>query len=110
MVHKAVNSVCYRHLFLLDVMPQTAVGKIFKPALRWDAIERVFTELLVPVATAADAGIAVTAGASDVHGTLATITVTGANENDELIQEIDQVLASFSVKYEILSKQIVGNT
>ncbi|MDP7548875.1 MAG: acyl-CoA synthetase, partial [Alphaproteobacteria bacterium] len=91
------------NLFLLDLMPQTAVGKIFKPALRWDAIERVFTELLAPVAEAAGVEIAVAAGASDVHGTLATITVTGAENSDELVQKIDQVLASFSIKYEISS-------
>jgi fatty-acyl-CoA synthase len=97
---RAANPV---NLFLLDLMPQTAVGKIFKPALRWDAIERVFTELLAPVAEAAGVEIAVAAGASDVHGTLATITVTGAENSDELVQKIDQVLASFSIKYEISS-------
>ncbi|MDA1101332.1 MAG: acyl-CoA synthetase [Proteobacteria bacterium] len=97
---RAANPV---NLWLLDAMPQTAVGKIFKPALRWDAIKRVFTELLAPVAEAADVEIAVAAGASDVHGTLATITGTGANSNDELKRKIDQILAPFSIKYEIKS-------
>ncbi|MBT4688947.1 MAG: AMP-binding protein, partial [Rhodospirillaceae bacterium] len=95
---RAANPV---NLFLLDVMPQTAVGKIFKPALRWDAIQRVFTELLTPVAEAAGAEIAVAAGASDVHGTLVSITVTGADKNAGLIKEIDRALASYSIKYEV---------
>lgn len=95
---RAANPV---NLFLLDPMPQTAVGKIFKPALRWDAMERVFTELLTPMAKAAGAAINVSAGASDIHGTLVTITVSGGNSGDELIQEIDQLMAPFTMKYEI---------
>ena len=37
-------------LHFIDNMPQTAVGKIFKPALRVDAIERVARGLLADVA------------------------------------------------------------
>ncbi len=89
------------NLFLLDEMPQTAVGKIFKPALRWDAIERVFTELLAPVAEAAGVEITVSAGASDIHGTLVNVAVVGANSDDGLIGKIDDVLSPFTVKYQI---------
>ncbi len=95
---RAANPV---NLFLIDVMPQTAVGKIFKPALRWDAIERVFSELLAPVAEAAGAEIIVSAAVSDVHGTLATVSVKDARDRDALAKDIDRVLSPFTIKYQI---------
>ena len=95
---RAANPV---NLFLLDVMPQTAVGKIFKPALRWDAIERVFSELLAPAAAAAGAEIAVAAGVSDVHGTLVTVDLTIDKNKKDFIKKIYEILSPFTINYEI---------
>jgi len=38
-------------LYVVDVVPLTAVGKVFKPALRWDAAERAVRRMLAPVAS-----------------------------------------------------------
>ncbi|HJM94369.1 MAG: acyl-CoA synthetase [Alphaproteobacteria bacterium] len=95
---RAANPV---NLFLIDVMPQTAVGKIFKPALRWDATERVFSELLAPVAEAAGAEINVSAGVSDAHGTLVTVSVNSARDREALAEDINRVLSPFTTKYQI---------
>jgi fatty-acyl-CoA synthase len=61
-------------LFTLPAMPLTAVGKVFKPALRWDAAQRVFTETLAPLV---EQGVKldVQVGADGTHGTLARIKV-----------------------------------
>lgn len=91
------------NLFLLDTMPQTAVGKIFKPALRWDAIERVYGELLVPLAREAGLEITVAAGASDMHGTLVTISLGNGAIDGQLRGQIEVLLAPFSFKFELLS-------
>ncbi len=91
------------NLFLLDSMPQTAVGKIFKPALRWDAIERVYGELLAPLAREPGIEIAVSAGASDIHGTLVTISAEEGQIDGQLRRQIEDLFAPFSIRYEVLS-------
>jgi fatty-acyl-CoA synthase len=53
-------------------MPVTAIGKIYKPALRQDAIRRAFEAELQPIMQAG-IGIAVVVENHEVHGTLATI-------------------------------------
>lgn len=88
-------------LFLLEAMPQTAVGKIFKPSLRWDAAQRVFAELLAPLADAAGVTIDVNVAAHDRHGALATVTV-GGGEDAGLKARIDEVLAPFSLHHEVI--------
>lgn len=95
---RAANPV---NLFLLESMPLTAVGKIFKPALRWDAAKRVYSELLAPFAAETGRQITVEIGAHDVHGALATVTVSGGR--DAALQEkIDGVLAPFVLKHEVV--------
>ncbi len=97
---RAANPV---NIFLVDPMPQTAVGKIFKPELRWDAIRRVFDGLIRPLAEAAGAAATVGVGADDQHGTAATIIVTGTGTvpGAELEQRIREALAPFAVHYRI---------
>ena len=61
-------------LHLIDPMPLTGVGKVFKPALRWDAAARVARGLLADLPTpAAD----VSAGAHPVHGSLISVSFAG---------------------------------
>ena len=61
-------------LYFIDAIPLTAVGKVFKPALRWDAAERAVRRMLAPVA-AAGCGVDVAVGAHPEHGTLVTVTL-----------------------------------
>ena len=71
---RAANPV---EVYLLDQMPLTAVGKIFKPALRWDAMQRVFSERLEPMANEEGLTCRVGVAADDRHGALTTVTLSG---------------------------------
>ena len=64
-------------VYFVDAMPLTAVGKVFKPALRWDAAQRVFAQVLAPLA---EGGVEVTVrvAAHPTHGSLATVSIRGA--------------------------------
>jgi fatty-acyl-CoA synthase len=64
----------------IDPMPLTAVGKVFKPRLRWDASERVFQQALAGV-VAEGVELTVHVGAHGTHGSIATVTVRNAPES-----------------------------
>ena len=86
----------------LTVGTLTAVGKVFKPQLRWDATRRVFTQTLSPLA---DEGVALTVsvGAHGTHGSLATVTVSGvpAAQRADIEQRIHQLLNPFVIRHDI---------
>jgi len=61
-------------LYFVDAIPLTAVGKVFKPALRADATERAVRRMLAPVA-ASGCPVDVAVGSHAEHGTLVTVTL-----------------------------------
>jgi fatty-acyl-CoA synthase len=61
-------------IYFVDAIPLTAVGKVFKPALRWDAAERAVRRMLEPV-TAGGCRVDVSVGSHAEHGTLVTVTL-----------------------------------
>ena len=82
-----------KHIEVLDELPKTAVGKIFKPDLRKHAISRVLDAAL------AEAGIAahVVAVIEDKkRGLVAEVATTGAIDEDKLKQK----LGEFTVPWE----------
>ncbi|MES1163652.1 MAG: hypothetical protein ABUL50_11385 [Rhizobacter sp.] len=90
-------------LYFIDAVPLTAVGKVFKPALRWDAARRAVTRMLADLAHG-DRKIAVEAGAHATHGSLVTVTVDGAAESERaaLSRGIDERLDPLTLKHEIV--------
>lgn len=52
--HIQERAACPKHLEILDELPKTAVGKIFKPDLRKRAITRVYNEALASAGLAAE--------------------------------------------------------
>lgn len=86
----------------VDAIPLTAVGKVFKPKLRWDAAERVFEEAL---ATIANRGVdlSVSVGAHGTHGSLATVTVRGVPPagRETVEREVKERLAPFVMRHAI---------
>ncbi|HKI97416.1 MAG TPA: acyl-CoA synthetase [bacterium] len=94
-----------REVFVVDPLPLTGVGKVFKPALRWDAAQRVFGELLAPLAPLAPDGVrlAVAVAAHPTHGTLATVSLTGADTADRpaLEHAVHEALAPFTIHHEV---------
>ena len=66
-------------IYFVDALPLTAVGKVFKPALRWDAAQRTVTRLLAGLVPDG-ATLKVDVGAHPVHGSLITVTLGGVGE------------------------------
>ena len=79
-----------KHMEILDELPKTAVGKVFKPALRKMAIERVFSETL----NASDTPVSVADVVEDKKlGLVACLQRDDPNVTDAAVTE---VLGGFS--------------
>ncbi len=91
-----------KEVFILDQMPLTAVGKIFKPKLRWLAIENVYRKALAEVAELTDS-LEVSVGESSIYGSLATITVKLLDGVDkaEISRQITDQLGPFMTKFDL---------
>ncbi len=89
-----------KQVFIVETMPVTAVGKIFKPALRWDVARRTFEEALEAVKSAVQK-LEVEVGPHPVHGTMAKISVSGG-EKEAVEKQIHDALKDFTIRYEIV--------
>jgi fatty-acyl-CoA synthase len=88
-------------LHLIDAMPLTGVGKVFKPALRWDSARRVAEREL------ADLGcpdLSVQVGAHPVHGSSITVRVGGVPdaERGALAERIGQRLGALTIRHDVV--------
>ncbi len=82
-----------KHMTIMDELPKTAVGKIFKPDLRKDAITRIFNETLEGAGHAAR----VTSVIDDKkRGLVAQVELNGADEGT-----VDGLLGNFPNKWEV---------
>jgi fatty-acyl-CoA synthase len=90
-------------LYVLDTVPQTAVGKVFKPALRRDAAERAVRRMLQPLlhkeACSAEVGVA----AHSEHGTMITVSLSGspAAGRDHVTRLVKTKLDPLTMRHEI---------
>jgi fatty-acyl-CoA synthase len=100
--HTPERAAVPAQIILIDPMPLTAVGKVFKPHLRWDAAQRVFTQRL---AALREKGLSyeVSVGAHDTHGTLAIVTIKDVpnGSHDAVAQEVHEVLNPFVIRHEV---------
>jgi fatty-acyl-CoA synthase len=87
----------------IDPMPVTGVGKVFKPQLRWDATQRVFTGVLAPL-TEKGIDCKVKVGAHGSHGSIATVTIAGvaADQREAVAGEVHKLLAPFVIRHEVV--------
>jgi fatty-acyl-CoA synthase len=87
----------------IDPMPVTGVGKVFKPALRWDAAQRVFSTVLTPLG---EKGIdcKVKVGAHGSHGSIATVMIAGVGEDrrEAVAAEVHALLAPYVMRHEVV--------
>jgi fatty-acyl-CoA synthase len=92
-----------KEVYILDQMPLTPIGKVFKPALRWDATRRVYTEDLKALGEMARS-VEVEVAEHRVHGTSVTIRVMKApGVSEEAIRErVSQILARYTVHHELV--------
>jgi fatty-acyl-CoA synthase len=91
-----------KEVSILNELPMTPLGKIFKPALVWDATRRVYEEELSALGDLARS-VTVNVGEDKTHGKLAKITVEAAPgvKPEEIRAKIDTILTGFTVKYEV---------
>lgn len=87
-------------VFIIDQIPLTPVGKIFKPALRWDAIKRVYENELQKLGALAES-IELKVAEDKVHGSSVAIKITAAPNvsETEITNKVSEVLALYTVKY-----------
>ncbi len=92
-----------KQVFVVPQIPLTPVGKIFKPALRWESIRKVYAEQLSTLQGLADHTV-VKVAEDKVHGSLATITITpAAGVSEETIREkVAEILARYTVRYQLI--------
>lgn len=83
-----------KRAIILQQMPLTAVGKIFKPTLRGDATRRVFSERLQSLGVSDDA---IEVKPHDRYGLLATIRLPAQVAPEGVKQQLE----AFSITYEL---------
>ncbi|MEO8611316.1 MAG: acyl-CoA synthetase [Chloroflexota bacterium] len=89
-------------IYFLETMPQTAVGKLFKPLLRLDITRRAYEEALAPLVTAGYP-VSIQVVTDKTHGMIANIQiahVSSTNEN-EIRAKAETALAGFTIKYDL---------
>jgi fatty-acyl-CoA synthase len=89
-------------VFILDALPLTAVGKIFKPALRYQAIAHAMMQAVDSVAPGRVAA-EVDVGPHDRYGTFARVRATERNPGARADAEqlIADKLGQLAIRYEV---------
>jgi fatty-acyl-CoA synthase len=100
--HIGERAAVPKEIVIVDKIPLTSVGKIFKPALRWDAIKRVYAEELSALGDMA-LSVDISVGEDKSCGTRATITVKPAPgaSREAISQRIHEILARYTVTYAV---------
>jgi len=94
-------------IHIIDEMPLTAVGKLFKPELVCQEIKDVI--LLALETTMEDAQISVEAVPDKKLGIIATITVVSSDDEAITEEKIKSQLTGFSFNYQITHSQSINN-
>lgn len=91
-----------KEVIIMESIPLTPVGKIFKPALYWNAVQRVYEQEVKSLGDVLRK-VQVSVMEDKTCGCKATIAVEPAASIDAatLIRQIRNKLASFSVKYDV---------
>ena len=90
-------------LYVIDAIPLTAVGKVFKPALRVDAAERAVRRMLADLA-GDGVEIRVAASAHAEHGHVLTVRIAGVAEpaRAALQRQVDARLDPLVMKHAVV--------
>ncbi|MBU0515984.1 MAG: AMP-binding protein, partial [Proteobacteria bacterium] len=91
-----------KEVIIVDAVPLTPVGKIFKPKLRWDAVRRTYQAELAALGDLVEA-VRVEVVEDKLHGTLARVTLepaAGASP-DEIRARVRDILGRFTIKYDL---------
>jgi fatty-acyl-CoA synthase len=94
-----------KDVYIIKEMPLTPVGKIFKPALRWDAIRQVYQAELEALGPMAES-VEVRVGEDRLHGTLVTLVIQPKPQvsPDKIETRVNEILARYPVKHRVQLK------
>lgn len=95
-----------KQIIIVDQIPLTPVGKVFKPALRWDAAKRTFIGELEKIKEFMKE-FSVEVGEDKLHGTKVNIEAIPAENvsKDELRSKISELFSNYPFYYEINIKE-----
>ncbi len=91
-----------KEVFILDDIPLTPIGKIFKPALRWDAVKYIYQSDIESLGDVVES-VEVDVGADETHGSMARIIVKKADNisEEDLEEKVKEALARYTVKFQL---------
>ena len=91
-----------KEVAIVGEMPLTPVGKIFKPALRWQAIQKVYQSELETIKDLF-ASMEVTVSEDKIHGSVVALKIKAASgvSNDQIREKVSDILARYTVKYRL---------
>ncbi|GAB4348410.1 MAG: acyl-CoA synthetase [Candidatus Abyssubacteria bacterium] len=100
--HITERAAIPKKVYIINAMPMTAVGKIFKPALRHSAIKEVFDEELKRLDSMLES-VHVVVKEDKIYGTVATVIARpqGNISDDEIRAQIDSMLGGYTVRYNV---------
>jgi fatty-acyl-CoA synthase len=91
-----------KEVYIVDQIPLTPVGKIFKPSLRWQAIQRVYQTELEALGDLVES-FDVSVDEDKYNGSLAVVTIKARHgiSVDEIKHKVDNILARYTVKHDL---------
>ena len=90
-------------VYFVEAVPLTAVGKVFKPALRWDAAQRAVTRMLADLQQPGSE-LSVKVAAHSTHGSLITVAIADSAEGGRaaLERQVNERLDPLVLRHEIV--------
>ena len=91
-----------KEVVVIDELPLTPVGKIFKPALRWDATKRVYEDVLNDLGSLASS-FDVKVVEDKIHGAVAEVNVTAGESASlqDIENKVGDLLSRYTVRYNL---------
>ncbi|MBU2648470.1 acyl-CoA synthetase [bacterium] len=92
-----------REVFIVEQMPLTSVGKIFKPALQRATTRRVYRDVLQDLGNMVER-VEIQVGEDKIHGSLALITIKPAPSADRetISRRVEQLLSVYTTRYRLI--------
>lgn len=87
-----------KQVIIIDAIPVTSVGKIFKPQLRNDAVQRLVAQVVADVVGSAEATIDVAAGGKRGIDVTVTLPAAQASQQSAVEKALEGYLFDFKVK------------
>ncbi len=92
--HIAERAAVPKEIYLIEQLPLTAVGKIYKPALKEDAMKRATMDALKDFDPDSSKGLKISVEADRTYGTVAVIEIDSSVPDGD-IDRIRQIMAQF---------------